>query len=144
MSGWQVELIWWVIVLVLGVVATLLGGPIVEAVFRRVDRARTDEASESAAHPAEPGPSLQQAGEVLRGGEWIGRLERIAVYVSLILAWPSGIAVVLAVKGLARYPELASTSKGSAERFIIGTFVSVLVAAALAGLAHWLRATFLA
>jgi hypothetical protein len=46
--------------------------------------------------------------------------------------------VVLAIKGLARYPELKATTSGAAERFIIGTFSSVLFAAAWAGLAWWL------
>ena len=39
---------------------------------------------------------------------------------------------------LARYPELKATNSGAAERFIIGTFASVLFAAACAGLARWL------
>ena len=49
--------------------------------------------------------------------------------------------MVLAVKSLARYPELqAGTKSAAAERFIIGTFVSALVAAACAGVAVWFRA----
>ena len=59
---------------------------------------------------------------------------------ALVAGWPEGIAVVLAVKGLGRYPELR-TAKNSAvsERFIIGTFVSVLWACGCAGLVAWLR-----
>ena len=82
---------------------------------------------------------LDRAGELLRGGAWIGALERAAVYASLVAGWPEGLAVVLAVKGLGRYPELrdaeGSARQGAAERFIIGTFTSVLWAAACAAIA---------
>ena len=47
-----------------------------------------------------------------------------------------GLAIVLAVKGLGRYPELRSQEDtGAAERFIIGTFTSVLWAVACVGVA---------
>jgi len=78
---------------------------------------------------------IVRAGEVLRGGAWIGALERLAIFATLAARWPEGIAVVLAVKGLGRYPELRhqetadGTSRpnasGAAERFIIGTLVSM-------------------
>lgn len=69
---------------------------------------------------------------VLRGGAWIGVLERVAISATLLAGWPEGMAVVLAVKGLGRYSELGS-SAGAAERFILGTFASVLWAAAATG-----------
>jgi hypothetical protein len=68
---------------------------------------------------------------VLRGGAWIGVLERTAIAATLWAGWPEGLAVVLAVKGLGRYPELGKG--GAAERFILGTFASVLWACACAG-----------
>jgi hypothetical protein len=78
----------------------------------------------------------RRAGEVLRGGAWIGALERLAVFATLVAGWGPGVAVVLAVKGLGRYPELRNDEDtGVAERFIIGTFTSVLWAAGCAGLA---------
>ncbi|WP_239456413.1 hypothetical protein [Nocardioides solisilvae] len=105
--------------------AVLGGGPLTTAVFRLVD-GREDQ---------RPG-SVRRAAEVLRGGAWIGALERGAVVVSVLLRWPEGIAVSLAVKGLGRYPELRNEEHtGIAERFLIGTFVSVLWAAACAGTA---------
>lgn len=67
----------------------------------------------------------------LRGGRVIGYLERISVVAALGLRWPEAIAIVLAVKGLGRYPELREC--GAAEQFIIGTLASVLWAAAVAG-----------
>lgn len=68
---------------------------------------------------------------MLRGGATIGVLERAAIAASVLVGWPEGIAVVLAVKGLGRYPELRSP--GTSERFIIGTFGSVLWALACTG-----------
>ena len=79
---------------------------------------------------------VEQAGTVLRGGAWIGALERLAVYVALVAGWAPGLAIVLAVKGLGRYPELRNQEDTAvAERFIIGTFTSVLWAVACAGVA---------
>jgi hypothetical protein len=110
-----------------GVLAVLGGGVITSCVFSLVDRgsSRTD--------------SLRSAGEVLRGGAWIGALERAAIFITLVAGWPEGLAVTLAVKGLGRYPELRTTTNGAAERFIIGTFTSVLWAVACAG-AAWTMA----
>jgi hypothetical protein len=79
---------------------------------------------------------VRDAGAVLRGGAWIGALERLGVYVALVAGWPPGVALVLAVKGLGRYPELRNQDDtGVAERFIIGTFTSVLWAVACAAAA---------
>ncbi|MFL5518182.1 MAG: hypothetical protein ACJ8DJ_18650 [Gemmatimonadales bacterium] len=79
---------------------------------------------------------VTRAGTVLRGGAWIGALERLGVYVALVAGWAPGLAIVLAVKGLGRYPELRNQEDpGVAERFIIGTFASVLWAVACAGVA---------
>ncbi len=103
-----------------GVVAVAGGGLVTTQVLGIVDRASP----------------VRHAGEVLRGGAWIGALERLAVYVALVAGWGPGLAIVLAVKGLGRYPELRSQEdSGAAERFIIGTFTSVLWAVACVGLA---------
>jgi hypothetical protein len=113
-------------------VAVLGGGPITATVLWLVDRGsnRPD--------------TLDRAGEVLRGGAWIGAFERCAVFAALASGWPEGLAVVLGLKGLGRYSELkagapsgsgdaALPTGGVAERFIIGTFASVLWASACAG-----------
>lgn len=118
----------------LGLAAVLLGGPLTVLVFRLVDRSEGHRSRTGSDHGG-----VQGARGVLRGGSTIGILERIAVYATLVVGWPEGLALILAVKGLGRYPELrGGTNPYTAERFIIGTFVSVLVAAGLAGLAHWL------
>ena len=63
--------------------------------------------------------------DVLRGGTWIGVLERLAVTGSILVGYPAAIAVVIAIKGLGRFPEISS-AHGAAERFIIGTLTSCL------------------
>lgn len=127
------------LIAVLGVVAVLAGSPLVTALFRRADPPTPPAGPEGGAsdEPAEA-PGIRAAATTLRGGRWIGMLERLAVYAAILTGFAEGIAVVLAVKGLARYPELKATTSGTAERFIIGTFASVLFAAACAGLAWWL------
>lgn len=148
------------LVVACGLAAVAFGSGLVTWVFRRVDRAEgrigrpgtggpetpppppaTDDAPAASSEPAE-GPTnaqtLQGAGRILRGGLWIGRLERLAVFAAIVAGYPNGLAVAVAVKALARYPELRSTDTAAAERFIIGTFVSVLWAGACAGLAHGL------
>lgn len=120
------------IVAVLGAAAVALGGRVVLAVFRRADTSQS----------AGQGQGLIAAEVKLRGGVWIGLLERLAVYATVVAHYPDGIAVVLIVKALARYPELKAPSTGAAERFIIGTLVSVLLACGAAGLADWLIGLF--
>ena len=122
------------VVAVLGVVAVLTGNPVVQWVFRKADPPPSPD--DTAA--VEEALGIRAAEKTLRGGKWIGRFERLAVYASILAGFSGGIAVVLAVKGLARYPELRATTGGAAERFIIGTFTSVLFASACAGLAWWL------
>jgi hypothetical protein len=74
---------------------------------------------------------------VLRGGAWIGVLERIAVAATLLGGWPEGLAVLIAVKGLGRFNELKAPV--AAEQFIIGTLASGLWAIGCAGAAVLLR-----
>jgi hypothetical protein len=130
---------------VIGLVAAAVGGShVTTAVFDAVDEGDTGDSGDSRGDSGGDQPSgaledlatarearsLRSAGQVLRGGAWIGILERIAVFATLVARWPEGIAIVLAVKGLGRYPELRTgRNPGLAERFIIGTLVSVLWAA---------------
>ncbi|QCX27095.1 hypothetical protein [Nocardioides jishulii] len=113
------------VVAALGLLAVFGGGPVTAATFRLVDG------------PGAPAAgSTRRAAEVLRGGAWIGALERVAIFAALLSGWPEGLALTLALKGLGRYPELRNEERtGIAERFLIGTFVSVLWACACAGLA---------
>lgn len=83
------------------------------------------------------GPDGEGAQTVLRGGTWIGVLERLAVTASLLAGTPEAVAVVVAVKGLGRYPELRE-NPGASERFVIGTLASLLWAAVVGGVARHL------
>ena len=94
------------VVAALGVIAVFAGSPVVQAVFRRADPP-PDATGSGPAEPSEA-PGLQAAAATLQGGRWIGRLERLAVYAAILASFSGGIAVVLAVKALARYPELVN------------------------------------
>ncbi len=83
------------------------------------------------------GPEVAAHG-LLRGGRWIGILERLAITGALVSGYPEAVAVVIAIKGLGRYPELrgrtGEDSSAASERFIVGTLAS-FVWAALIGIA---------
>jgi len=88
---------------------------------------------------AEPSPAADAAPldgtappvhEVLRGGLTIGVLERLAVAGAILAGFPEALAVVVAIKGVGRFTELASSE--ARERFIIGTFASLIWACACA------------
>jgi hypothetical protein len=105
--------------------AVLGGGPVATAVLRAADPS----AAGVAGGPLDP--------DVLRGGAWIGFLERAAVGAAVLAGSAEGLVVVAAVKGLGRYAELRAPA--AAERFIIGTLASGLWAAACVGVAILLR-----
>ena len=102
--------------------ALLCGNAVVLSVFGLADAS------------ARPGsPRVQRT--ILRGGAWIGGLERLAMLGTMLAGWPEGIAAIVAVKAFARYPELRTgQGTGATERFIIGTFASLGWAAACAGI----------
>ena len=82
---------------------------------------------------ATPGP--------LKGGRWIGILERLAITGVIVGGYPEGVAVIIAIKGLGRYPELrghtGEDSSAASERFIVGTLASFMWAAVIGGGARW-------
>jgi hypothetical protein len=124
--------------LVLGVAAaTTAGSDVVRATFR-VIRSEFLAPRRHRSAAVEDDIDIDSAGSVLRGGAWVGYLERAAISATLLAGWPEGMALVLAVKGVGRYPELRgpeSVQSHAPETFIIGTLASVLWAAACAGVA---------
>ena len=94
----------------------------------------------NAANPAAPhdpatgAPVTSPALEVLRGGLTIGILERFAAAGAILLGFPEAIAIVVAIKGVGRFTELSAPE--SRERFIIGTFASLIWACACGALLH--------
>lgn len=130
---------------VLVILAVPGGAPVVRAVFWA-----------AAPAPERPGTLWQAIRNtsvhddgVLRGGRWIGYLERLGVLIALLAGYPAGIAVIVGVKTLARYAELHSAptpgveavqarrqSQAAIEQFIIGTMTSVIWAVLLTLLAR--------
>ncbi|MGY1857640.1 hypothetical protein [Modestobacter sp. SYSU DS0290] len=124
--------------------AALGGGPVAMAVLRAADpqRAEPTAVPPSAVSGAEvvagkPAPRSVADPEVLRGGAWIGVLERTVIAGTVLAGWQEGLAVLVAVKGLGRFHEVKAPV--AAERFIIGTLASGLWALACVGVAVLLR-----
>ena len=69
---------------------------------------------------------------VLRGGTTIGYLERLAAVMSIVAGFPEGLAVVVALKGIGRFSELADAD--ARERFIIGSLASLIWACVVGAL----------
>lgn len=116
--------------------ATWVGTPAVKGLIRHVDRAPARKLERADEPQIDTGKllGLEEAGAQLRGGEWIGVLERAAVYVLVLIGSATGLAVVLAIKALGRYADLRTPNEARGERFIIGTFASMLWASGVAGL----------
>lgn len=112
----------WVVLIVLAALAAsaLLGAPLVGWLLKKIE------------------PEVETPG-VLRGGMWIGVLERAAITGAMLLGYPEAVAVVIAIKGLGRYPELRDTPTAvrpqTTERFIIGTLASYVWAGLVGALA---------
>ncbi|MEZ3159756.1 hypothetical protein AB1K54_04325 [Microbacterium sp. BWT-B31] len=120
------------ILALLGIALAVLGGnPLTRRVLEIAAHGRVRETPDggiilNAATGDEPGPAL------MRGGTVIGYLERLASVVAILAGYPEAIAVIVAVKGIGRFSELATPE--ARERFIIGTFGSLLWACVVGGL----------
>lgn len=132
------------VALVGSALAILGGDPVTRRVLEIASHGRVQEGDNGgillrAAAPAGPGATGEGVvREVMRGGTTIGYLERTAVALGIIAGFPEAIAVVVALKGIGRFSELAAAE--ARERFIIGTLASLLwacVAAGLVRLAIW-------
>lgn len=62
---------------------------------------------------------------VLGNGTWIGLLERFAITGTILVGYPEGVAVVVAVKALGRLPELREHPVAG-ERFVVGSLASLV------------------
>jgi hypothetical protein len=125
----------------LGVALAVVGGnPATRVVLRLAAGSRVRETADGGILIAPPRPSASTDGlePLLRGGTAIGYLERLAVVLTVMAGFPEAIAVVVAIKGIGRFSELAAAE--ARERFIVGTFASLVWAAtagALVRLAIW-------
>jgi hypothetical protein len=130
-----------VAVALLGVALAVLGGnPATRVVLRLATGSRVRETADGGIliGPPRPSASPDAPEALLRGGTAIGYLERLAVVLTVMAGFPEAIAVVVAIKGIGRFSELAAAE--ARERFIVGTFASLVWAAtagALVRLAIW-------
>ncbi|MBB4139485.1 hypothetical protein [Microbacterium invictum] len=129
------------IVAVLGITVAVIGGnPLTRQVLDIATGGRVRETPDGGILLPSSRPN-HEAGEMeplLRGGTTIGYLERLGVAIGIIAGYPEAIAVVVAVKGIGRFSELAAAE--ARERFIIGTLASLLwacIAGGLVRLAIW-------
>ncbi|WP_067966399.1 hypothetical protein [Nocardiopsis trehalosi] len=105
-----------VMVLISGfLIATFIGGEVVTHMLHpfsaELRKAETEEMA-----------PLKGAGTV------IGWLERSLTYIFVVTGRAEAVAVVVAIKALARFPELQANQKRFAEYFLIGTMSSIGVA----------------
>lgn len=122
----------------LGTALAILGGnPITRRVLDAASHGRVKEGDNGGIllrAPSPPGTAASEGvlREVMRGGTTIGYLERIAVALGIVAGFPEAIAIVVALKGIGRFSELAAPE--ARERFIIGTLASLVWACLVAGL----------
>ncbi|MCL3777537.1 hypothetical protein H6X68_10115 [Actinomyces sp. 186855] len=107
----------------------LMGGPANDVVAALLSLVREGGAAAGAPGPGEDG------GALLRGGRWIGALERLLVLVLAFSDAPAAVAAVVAAKGVIRFPEISRDAGtgahggAKAEEFLVGSFTSWLLAA---------------
>ena len=74
----------------------------------------------------------------MRGGRWIGPLERILILLLASVEASAAIAAIVAAKGVIRFPEISQDKAGQkAEEFLIGSFVSWILAVLGAVIIHF-------
>ena len=74
----------------------------------------------------------------MRGGRWIGPLERILILLLASVEAPAAIAAIVAAKGVIRFPEISQDKAGQkAEEFLIGSFASWILAVLGAVIIHF-------
>ena len=97
-----------------------------------VARHSTQGNGEVVAAGCEPSQESGKQDEVegtMRGGRWIGSLERILILLLASVEAPAAIAAIVAAKGVIRFPEISQDKAGQkAEEFLIGSFASWILA----------------
>jgi hypothetical protein len=82
-------------------------------------------------------PGWKSGEDTLKGGRVLGPLERVIVGAIVLAGDPAAAAIVIAAKGLLRFPEIREGDDGPGpeaitEYFLIGTLTSLLIAVLLA------------
>ena len=79
--------------------------------------------------PSQESGKQDEAGISMRGGRWIGPLERILILLLASVEAPAAIAAIVAAKGVIRFPEISQDKAGQkAEEFLVGSFASWILA----------------
>ena len=79
--------------------------------------------------PSQESGKQDESGSSMRGGRWIGPLERILILLLASVEAPAAIAAIVAAKGVIRFPEISQDKVGQkAEEFLIGSFASWILA----------------
>ena len=79
--------------------------------------------------PSPESEGQDEPGSSMRGGRWIGPLERILILLLASVEAPAAIAAIVAAKGVIRFPEISQDKAGQkAEEFLIGSFASWILA----------------
>ena len=79
--------------------------------------------------PSQESGRQGESGDSMRGGRWIGPLERILILLLASVEAPAAIAAIVAAKGVIRFPEISQDKAGQkAEEFLIGSFASWILA----------------
>lgn len=120
--------------------AVIGGNPLTRRVLEVATHGRIDETSDGGIRVAiadsdaetDRGGDVEGTRVLMRGGRMIGYLERLGAVVAIAAGFPEALAVVVAVKGIGRFSELATAD--ARERFIIGTLASLVWACLLGGL----------
>lgn len=122
--------LWVILALVVAALGVVAGSPLTILVLQRTAPVQTDRLGVAGGIVVDD-ETTEKPREVLRGGAIIGYLERLAIVVAIVVGHPEAIAVIIAIKGLGRFSELVAPEVR--ERFIIGTLVSFIWAAACGG-----------
>lgn len=75
-----------------------------------------------------PSDANGTSGTPLRGGHWIGALERILLVLLAMAGAEIPAAVIIAAKGVVRFPEISQPGGRAAEVFLIGSMASWILA----------------
>ena len=101
-------------------VVILLGAPANELVSAVLNLARGSNSSAG---------TLSPLVVAMRGGRWIGPLERILILLLAAAGAQAAVAAVIAAKGVIRFPEINKDQDGrKAEEFLIGSMTSWILA----------------
>ena len=90
------------------------------AVARQSSRGSGEVVAAAGRRPSPESGKQDEPGSSMRGGRWIGPLERILILLLASVEAPAAIAAIVAAKGVIRFPEISQDKAGQkAEEFLI-------------------------